>query len=213
MTRVFAIKSRYILTLLCLALCFSTTTAQESANSRQARQIFDKTYNMVFGPQGCTLKYSVNIGRLYSTEGTIWYKGKKQKFIEERYSAWCDGKDFYRADKKKKTVEIHNPNSSKKDKYASKFKFVPDNYTYRIAEKGNDYIITIEAKKGVDGVKHVKAIIDKKTRAPKSLKVKVMLFWATINITNFHSGITDDSIFTFPRKQFSGYKFIDKRNE
>lgn len=213
MTRELVIKSRYVLTLLCITLCLSTISAQESANSRQARQIFDKTYNMVFGPQGCTLKYSVNIVHLYSTEGTIWYKGKKQKFVEERYTAWCDGKTFYRADKKKKTVEIHDPNSPNKDKYASKFKFKPNDYTYHIAEKGNDYIITLEAKKGVDGVKHVKAIIDKKTRAPKSLKVKVMLFWATINITNFHSGITDDSIFNFPRKQFGGYKFIDKRNE
>ena len=44
--------------------------AQENANTRQARQIFDKTYNMVFGPQGCNLSYAVNIVGVYKTEGT-----------------------------------------------------------------------------------------------------------------------------------------------
>lgn len=137
---------------------------------RQARQIFDKTYNMVFGPQGCNLTYSVNIIGVYKTQGTIWMKGKKQKFVESRYSAWSDGKDFHRVDKKKKTIEIHNPNSAKRDKYASKFKFMPDNYTYHITAKGNDFIITLDAKKGVDGVKHAKVVIDKRTREPKSLE-------------------------------------------
>ena len=199
--------------LITIVLSLNTATAQENANTRQARQIFDKTYNMVFGPQGCTMSYAVNIVGIYKTEGTIWYKGKKQKFIEKRFSAWCDGKDLYRVDKKKNTIEIHNPNSPNRDKYASKFKFVPDNYVYHISSSGNDFIITLDAKKGVDGVKHAKCVIDKTTRAPKSIKVKVMFFWANIKVDNFHSGITDETIFTFPRRQFSSYKLIDRRNE
>ena len=185
--------------------------AQENANTRQARQIFDKTYNMVFGPQGCNLSYAVNIVGVYKTEGTIWMKGNKQKFIEPRFSAWSDGKDFYRVDKKKNTIEIHNPHSAKRDKYASKFKFVADNYIYHITAKGNDFIITLDAKKGVDGVKHAKCVIDKRTREPKSLKIKVMLFWCTVKISHFHSGINDESIFRFPSQDYKGYEIIDKR--
>ena len=185
--------------------------AQENANTRQARQIFDKTYNMVFGPQGCNLSYAVNIVGVYKTEGTIWMKGNKQKFIESRFSAWSDGKDFYRVDKKKNTIEIHNPHSAKRDKYASKFKFVADNYIYHITAKGNDFIITLDAKKGVDGVKHAKCVIDKRTREPKSLKIKVMLFWCTVKISHFHSGINDESIFRFPSQDYKGYEIIDKR--
>ena len=185
--------------------------AQENSNTRQARQIFDKTYNMVFGPQGCNLSYAVNIIGVYKTEGTIWMKGNKQKFIEPRFSAWSDGKDFYRVDKKKNTIEIHNPHSAKRDKYASKFKFVADNYIYHITAKGNDFIITLDAKKGVDGVKHAKCVIDKRTREPKSLKIKVMLFWCTVKISHFHSGIYDESIFRFPSQDYRGYEVIDKR--
>ena len=210
MTDIIISRKRWIIMLISLTMSLSIN-AQENANTRQARQIFDKTYNMVFGPQGCNLTYAVNIVGVYKTEGTIWMKGNKQKFIEPRFSAWSDGKDFYRVDKKKNTIEIHNPHSAKRDKYASKFKFVPDNYIYHITAKGNDFIITLDAKKGVDGVKHAKCVIDKRTREPKSLKIKVMLFWCTVKISHFHSGINDESIFRFPSQDYKGYEVIDKR--
>jgi len=60
-------------------------------------------------------------------------------------------------------------------------------------------------------VKHAKIVIDKRTRAPKSLKVKVLFFWTTVKIDNFHSGINDESIFLFPRQQFANYTTTDKR--
>lgn len=210
MTDIIISRKRWIIMLISLTMSVSIN-AQENANTRQARQIFDKTYNMVFGPQGCNLSYAVNIVGVYKTEGTIWMKGNKQKFTEPRFSAWSDGKDFYRVDKKKNTIEIHNPHSAKRDKYASKFKFVPDNYIYHITAKGNDFIITLDAKKGVDGVKHAKCVIDKRTREPKSLKIKVMLFWCTVKISHFHSGINDESIFRFPSQDYKGYEVIDKR--
>ena len=210
MTDIIISRKRWIIMLILLTMSLSIN-AQENSNTRQARQIFDKTYNMVFGPQGCNLTYAVNIVGVYKTEGTIWMKGNKQKFIEPRFSAWSDGKDFYRVDKKKKTIEIHNPHSAKRDKYASKFKFVPDNYIYHITAKDNDFIITLDAKKGVDGVKHAKCVIDKRTREPKSLKIKVMLFWCTVKISHFHSGINDESIFRFPSQDYRGYEVIDKR--
>ena len=210
MTDIIISRKRWIIMLISLTMSLSIN-AQENSNTRQARQIFDKTYNMVFGPQGCNLTYAVNIVGVYKTEGTIWMKGNKQKFIEPRFSAWSDGKDFYRVDKKKNTIEIHNPHSAKRDKYASKFKFVADNYIYHITAKGNDFIITLDAKKGVDGVKHAKCVIDKRTREPKSLKIKVMLFWCTVKISHFHSGINDESIFRFPSQDYKGYEIIDKR--
>ena len=210
MTDIIISRKRWIIMLISLTMSVSIS-AQENANTRQARQIFDKTYNMVFGPQGCNLSYAVNIVGVYKTEGTIWMKGNKQKFTEPRFSAWSDGKDFYRVDKKKTTIEIHNPHSAKRDKYASKFKFVADNYIYHITAKGNDFIITLDAKKGVDGVKHAKCVIDKRTREPKSLKIKVMLFWCTVKISHFHSGINDESIFRFPSQDYRGYEVIDKR--
>jgi hypothetical protein len=48
---------------------------------------------------------------------------------------------------------------------------------------------------------------------PKSIKVKVLFFWANIKVTDFHKGVADDNIFNFPHKQYSTYKTLDKRNE
>ena len=111
MTNTRVVQFRWIYFLLAYMLSFTCATAKDNSNSRQAREIFDRTYNMVFGPNGCSLSYAVNIIGIYKTEGNIWYKGKKSKFIESRYAAWCDGKDLYRVDKKKKLVEIFNPQS------------------------------------------------------------------------------------------------------
>ena len=66
-------------------------------------------------------------------------------------------------------MEIFNPQSPNRDKYASKFKFDPGNYSYHITAKDNDFIITLNAIKGVDGVKHAKIVIDKRTRVPTSI--------------------------------------------
>ena len=185
-----------------------------SANEAQARRIFDKTYSMVFGPQGCMLSYNVNIVGLYKTTGTIWYKGKKQKFIEKRYASWCDGRSFYKVDTKKQTIELHDPNSPYRDKSASKFTFNADDYTYHVKGQKQYNEVTLDAKDGVSSyIKHVKALIDGRTYEPVSLKIKVAFFWTTIKISNFHSGNIDDAIFSFPRQQFAGYKFTDKRAE
>ena len=192
-----------------------TKAAKEelSANARQARQIFDRTYQMVFGPQGSTLHYSVNIIGIYKTEGTIWYKGKKSKFVDEKYNAFNDGITYYLVERKKKTVTIYDANSDKRDKYATKFKFEPENFKYSIANSDEGFVITLKAKKGVKGIKEIHALIDKKTRYPLSLRIKLGIFSTTVKISNFKSGNISDELFVFHRQKYPGFEIIDKRNE
>lgn len=187
--------------------------AEDSPNAKQAKQMFDRTYQMVFGDQGCTLHYDVNLIGLYKTDGTIWYKGKMSKFIEKRYCAWNDGSIYHVVDYKKKTVTAHQAQSDNKDKYSSNFKFEPSNYNYHVESTDEGFLITLKLKKGHKGMKIIKALIDKKTRAPISLKIKVAFFWANIKISNFKSGNIDNNIFVFPKNQYKTYTFIDKRNE
>ncbi|MBQ6031601.1 MAG: hypothetical protein IJL29_01100, partial [Prevotella sp.] len=61
------------------------------------------------------------------------------------------------------------------------------------------------------GIKHVKAVIDKKSGAPKSLRIKLFWFWTTVKISNFHSGNINDHLFVFPKSRFKGYQLTDKR--
>ena len=185
--------------------------AQESPNARQARRMFDEAYQKVYGPQGSQLHYAVNIVGIYKTEGTIWTKGKKSKFTDEKYIAWNDDVTFYRLERKKKTITIFDAHSEERDKYATKFTFAPDNYTYSISKEAEGYYITLKAKKGVKGIKEARVLLDLHTHHPISVRIKVGVFHTTIKISNFKTGGISDNLFTFPRSQYANYKFIDKR--
>ena len=195
-----------------LVLMATGVSAQENANSRQAKKMFLETYHRAYSEHGASMHYKVNIANLYKTEGTIWYKGKKSKYVSKNSLGWNDGVTLYVTKEKKKVVEIYDANSKKKRKYEDKFKFEPENYNYSIANGKEGYVITIKAKKGADGVKEARVVLDKVTREPKHLKIKVAFIWANIYISDFKSGNIDDNTFVFPRAQYSSYKFVDKRD-
>lgn len=198
-----------------LALIWSVLSvqAQENANTRQARKMFDEVYEKVFGQQGASLHYKVNVANLFKTEGTIWYKGKKSKYQSKSSKSWNDGVTAYVVKDDKQRVEIYKGDDSKQSRFGDDFKFEPDNYTYHIASDPKGYLLTLNVKKGMKGMKEIKALLDKKTRDPLQLRIKVAFIWANVDISNFKSGGITDAMFTFPRAQYKDYKFVDKRGE
>ena len=183
-------------------------------NSTEARRVFDKVYDMVFGPQGCTLHYDVNIISLYKTSGTISYKGKKQRFSDERVDTWNDGVTAYMVYRKKKTIEIHDANSDKKDKYSGKFKFDVNDFDYSMKREGSNILLTLKQHKGAKGtIREARVTLDPKTLYPSHIKIKVAFIWANISISNFRPGGIQDNMFVFPRSRYgSDYKYVDKRS-
>ena len=198
--------------LLLIALTMSVASFCDESQS-EARRIFEKAYEQVFGPQGCTLHYDVNLVGVYKTNGTIWYKGKKSKFTDERVDAWNDGVTHYTVFRKKKLIEIYDATSDKRDKYASKFKFTLDDFDYSMERTNAGIMITMKQRRGAKGtVKQAKALIDAQTYAPILIKVKVALFWANIKISKFKSGGINDDIFVFPRANYGrDYRTEDHR--
>lgn len=188
--------------------------AQTAENARQARQIFNKVYGMVFGNEGSSLSYSVNIIGIYKTQGSISYKGKKMKYVEDRYASWNDGKTAYMVDKKKKTVGIYRADDDNKDKYLSKFKFNLDDYTYSWKRVNNMIELTIKAKHpGLIGIRQVKGLIYESNYHPVSLRIKVAFFWTTVKISNFQDGGISDQLFSFPKSLFKGYDYNNHLND
>ena len=185
--------------------------AQETANSRQARKMFDEVYEKVFGAHGATLHYKVNIANLYKTEGTIWYKGKKSRYISKNSKAWTDGATSYVVKDDKKRVEIYNSNDPKQSRYGDDFKFEPNNYNYHITSDSKGYLLTLRVKKGMKGMKEIRALLDKKTRDPLQLRIKVAFIWANVDVSQFKAGGITDDTFTFPRNQYKNYEMVDKR--
>ena len=202
----------FLLSVLCL---MPAGAAKKTSNSVEARKVFDKVYNMVYGPQGCSLHYDVNIISLYKTSGNISFKEKKQRFSDERVDTWNDGKTAYMVYRKKKTIEIHEANSDKKDKYSGKFKFDVEDFDYSMKREGENLILMLKQHKGAKGtIKEARLTLDSKTLYPSHVKVKVAFIWANIYISNFRSGGIQDNLFVFPRNRYgSEYKYVDKREK
>lgn len=192
----------------------ASVRAADTANARRARQLVDEAYNMVFGAAGASFQYSVNIVGIYKTAGTITMKGRKSRFSEQRYSAWCDGEDYYKVDNRRRTVDVYKADSPKKDKYSGKFTFSLNDFNYKYSERKGEYVVTLEAKPRAPGnIKHAQIVLDKATRAPRRLRIKVLFFWTTIKISSFKAGGINDAVFAFPRAKFSHYKFTDRRDD
>ena len=205
-------KNRIALMMMVLLSVLCSVQAEETPNSRQARRVFNQAYQQVFGEQGATLHYDVNIIGIYKTNGTIWYKGKKSKFVDAKMDSWNDGTTVYTVKrKKKKEVEIHNARNNKSDKYSQKFKFEPENFEYSIADHPEGLMLTLKAKKGAKGIKEVHALVARKTYHPISLRIKISFIWTTIKISDFHSGGITDEILRFPKEKYKDYVFVDKR--
>ena len=204
-------RNKIILVVLLLLSVLSSVQAEDNPNARQARRIFNQAYQQVFGEQGATLRYDVNIIGIYKTYGTIWYKGKKSKFVDAKMNSWNDGETVYTIKKKKKEVEIHSAKNNKSDKYSSKFKFEPENFDYSIANDERGLMLILKAKKGAKGIKEIHALVKRQSYEPISLRIKIAFIWTTINISNFKSGGITDEMLRFPAKKYKDYKFVDKR--
>jgi len=206
------IKIIFLLMLMLSTLC--NVQAEDTPNAIQARRIFNIAYQQVFGEQGATLHYDVNIIGIYKTNGTIWYKGKRSKFVDAKMDSWNDGTTVYTVKKKKrknKEVEVYHAKNNKSDKYSQKFKFVPDNFEYSISEHSEGLLLTLKGKKGTKGIKEVQALVMRKTYEPIRLRIKIAFVWTTIKISNFQSGGITDEMLRFPREKYKDYKFVDKR--
>lgn len=186
----------------------------QDQSSKEAKELFTKVYNSVFGEQGSSLTYAVNIIGLYKTNGDIMYKGKKIYYKESRFMSWQDGVTAYMVDQKKKVVNIYRYDDENKDKYLSKFKCDLNNFTYSYKTEGDYYLIQAKLKDAsYFGIRWVEAKVYKSNLHPVSITVKLAFMRTTVKISNFKSGNIADSNFVFPKAKFTSYQTIDHRNE
>lgn len=203
---------RRLLFLLLIILLQLPATAQDNANARQAKRVFNTAWNHIFGKEGVRFHYKIDILHLYKEEGTSWNKGDMAKSEYKGSKMWNDGNTKYILREKKKIVEIHDPKVNKKDEKLQMFKFEPDSYNYSIAKDPEGLLVTLQAKPGVKvKMKKIVALLQPGNYYPKKLRIKVSIFWATITFSDFQAGNIDDSIFIFPKEKYSDYKIIDER--
>lgn len=204
---------RYIQFLLLVLFALTVFPVQTlAAEQKDAKELFNNIYNKVFGDEGSSFSYDVNIIGLYKTKGSIIYKGTKIQYTESRYLAWEDGVTAYMVDKKKKEVRIYNHTDEEKDNMLSKFKYDVNNFDFSYREEGSYYLVMAKVRNAkFFGIRYVEAKVDKKTLYPVSLTIKLAILKTTVYISDFKAGNISDSAFIFPKERFKGYNFVDKR--
>ena len=202
-----------LLFLFLIILSMTTASAQENANARQAKRVFNTAWNHFFGKEGVKFHYKIDILHLYKEEGTSWNKGDKAKSEYKGSKMWNDGNTKYILREKKRIVEVHDPKVNKKDEKLQMFKFEPESYNYSIVKDPKGLlVVTLEAKPGTKvKMKKIIALLQPGNYYPKKLRIKVSIFWATITFSDFQAGNIDDDIFVFPKEKYSNYKIIDER--
>jgi len=201
-----------LLFLFLIILSTVSASAQETANSRQAKRVFNTAWNHIYGKEGVRFHYKIDILHLYKEEGTSWNKGDKAKSEYKDSKMWNNGDVKYILREKKGIVEIHDPKVNKKNDKLQMFKFEPDSYNYSIAKDPDGLQVTLEAKPGAKvKMKKIIALLTPGNYYPKKLRIKVSIFWATISFSDFQAGNIDDSVFEFPKEKYSNYKIVDER--
>lgn len=201
-----------LLFLFLIILSTVSASAQETANARQAKRVFNTAWNHIYGKEGVRFHYKIDILHLYKEEGTSWNKGDKAKSEYKDSKMWNNGDVKYILREKKGIVEIHDPKVNKKNDKLQMFKFEPDSYNYSIAKDPDGLQVTLEAKPGAKvKMKKIIALLTTGNYYPKKLRIKVSIFWATISFSDFQAGNIDDSVFEFPKEKYSNYKIVDER--
>ena len=203
-----------LLFLFLIILSTVSASAQETANARQAKRVFNTAWNHIYGKEGVRFHYKIDILRLYlyKEEGTSWNKGDKAKSEYKDSKMWNNGDVKYILREKKGIVEIHDSKVNKKNDKLQMFKFEPDSYNYSIAKDPDGLQVTLEAKPGAKvKMKKIIALLTPGNYYPKKLRIKVSIFWATISFSDFQAGNIDDSVFEFPKEKYSNYKIVDER--
>ena len=209
-------RSNYLVRIVAILFTFHlslfTSSAQDTPNARQAKRVFNTAWNHIFGPDGVTFHYKIDILHLYKEEGTSWNKGDKARSEYKDSKMWNDGTTKHIVREKKGIVEIHDPKVNKADEKLQMFKFEPDSYEYRIAKDPEGLKVTLLAKpKTKVKMKKIIALLEPGTYYPKRLRIKVSIFWCTITFSNFQAGNIGDDVFVFPKEKYSNYKMEDLR--
>jgi hypothetical protein len=174
--------------------------------------VFNTAWNHIFGPDGVTFHYKIDILHLYKEEGTSWNKGDMARSEYKGSKMWNDGTVKHIVREKKGYVEIHDPKVNKADEKLQMFKFEPDSYEYYIAKDPEGLKVTLLAKPGVKvKMKKIIALLEPNTYYPKRLRIKVSIFWCTITFSNFQAGNISDDVFVFPKEKYKNYQFKDLR--
>lgn len=178
-----------------------------------ARQVLDKTSEVLSNESGITCKFSITNSPLGNTSGTLDVKGSKFKVSVPQAILWFDGSTQYTYMKQQEEVNISSPSSSQLQainpiNFINMYK---EGYKYSLTTTNVNYIVTLTSTVASRSLEEMVLTISKSTYVPSQIVMKQRGKSITINISDFKKANHSDTLFKFNSKDYPGVEVIDLR--
>ncbi len=193
-----------------MALLLMGTTPLLST-AQTARQVLDRAAAVVTAKQGAKASFTIK-GTQLNTTGTIAIKGRKFQATTPQATVWFDGKTQWTYVNKNDEVNITTP-SAQQVNAINPYTFIyiyKDGYASSLVSGKANYEVHLTTTKQ-KAISEMYLLIDKKSYAPKQIRMKQKNGWTTIDISNFKQTALADGIFRFNTKDFPTAEVIDLR--
>lgn len=200
---------KIILAMLLVVVC-ATAGAQ---NSKQARQVLDKTAAVVGHKGGASARFTMKSKKYGNVSGTIAIKGKMFHAATPEAIVWFNGKTQWSYLKKTNEVNVTTPTQAQQMRM-NPYTFITmykSGYNMGITDKGDSYWVHLVAQNKQRTVQELYILVDKKSYKPSQIRMRQGSDWTDINISDFKAKNIPNSTFTFRSKDFPSAEVIDLR--
>ena len=206
-------RNKVIVCFLSLVALMLLPLSVSAQNDAKARQILDKTANILNRKGGATANFTISSSSIGNVSGTVSIKGNKFYVHTPKATTWFNGKTQWTYLSSSNEVNVSNP-SAEQQAQINPYKFITmykTGYNLSMTQKGNAYQIHLKAKTAGKSIQEMYVTISKSNNLPTQVKMKQKGKWTTIAIKNFRNAQLADSHFVFNSKDYPKAEVIDLR--
>ena len=200
-------KLRYLSLIIGLILPFAVQVKSEVI----AKQILDRTLQLIQNPGGAQMDYELKITQLFTQSGHAIIKGSQTLTRTKKAIVWFNGKTGWWYEPKKDLVTIFGPSDKRHIGMGQQIEIAKTGCTYALESDPRGFLLRLRTINKDVSIREATILVNKSTFAPMELRFKWKIFWFSIEITNFSLGNYEDEMFTFNPKNYPNVKIVDKR--
>lgn len=202
--------NKIIMKRLLFALAF-VATAYTGAFAQSARQILDKTANVIGSRSGVKANFKMS-GRLGKSSGTVATKGNKFNAYTPQAVVWYDGKTQWTYMKHSGEVNVSTPTEAQQQAL-NPYKFIyiyKNGYNLSAKKSGSGWQVHLVAQNQKRTIKEMYVTVSSSYQLSQ-VKMRQSGGWTTINVSGFRKATLSDSQFRFNSREYPNAEIIDLR--
>ena len=197
------------LALLCLLLTGTVATGL----AQTAKQVLDKCAATVSAASGVSARFIMNSAQYGNSSGTIAIKGQKFCMKSAQTSMWFDGTTLWTYVASNDEVNISKP-TAQQLQTLNPYTFInlyKKGFSQTMTTSATDFNVHLTATDQQHKIREAFLTIDKKSYAPKEIKMLTGNKWTTFSISDMKAETLADAAFRFDSKAYPDAEVIDLR--